>query len=282
MRSKLTSHAALGALALLSVAPLVLVLNNSLRTTADIYSRPFGLFCVGTDAASGSDWFAPALLNYQRAFAELAPYLFNTAVVCLASSVLTVALSVLLAFVFRMGVFPGKRWLELPFRLALLVPGALLVIPSYLVIKELGLLNSYLALVLPYTVGGMIFGFFLLGSALATFPRELVEAAQMDGAGPWFCLWQIVRPHLVPTCTVLGLMTFLGAWNNFLWPYLVNSDPSLHVISSGLYFLNDTDTAGDLGLLYAAYVLSILPLAVLFFLGTRYFVQGITAGALKE
>jgi ABC-type sugar transport system, permease component len=282
MRSKLLLHAALGGLAVLSVAPLVLVLNNSLRTTADIYSRPFGFFCAGTSGAVAPGWLDSALLNYQRAFAELAPYLLNTAVVCVASSALTVALSVLLAFVFRMGVFPGKAWLEVPFRLALLVPGALLVIPSYLVVKELGLLNSYLALVLPYTVGGMIFGFFLLGNALTTFPRELAEAAQMDGAGPWFCLWQVVRPHLVPTCTVLGLMTFLGAWNNFLWPYLVNSDPSLHVISSGLYFLNDTDTAGDLGLLYAAYVLSILPLAVLFFLGTKYFVQGMTAGALKE
>lgn len=281
MRSDLPRHVLLGALAVLSVAPLVLVLNNSLRTTADIYSRPFGLFC----AAGGNDpaaWLVPAALNYQRAFHELAPYLLNTAVVCLASSVLTVLLSVLLAFIFRMGVFPGKRWLEWPFRLALLVPGALLVIPSYLVVKDLGLLNSYSALILPYAVGGMIFGFFLVGNALDTFPRELVEAAQMDGAGPWFCLWQVVRPHLVPTCTVLGLMTFLGAWNNFLWPYLVNSDPSLHVISSGLYFLNDTDTAGDLGLLYAAYVLSILPLALLFFLGTKYFVQGITAGALKE
>lgn len=194
----------------------------------------------------------------------------------------TVGISVVLAFVFRMGSFPGKRYLEVPFRLALLVPGALLVIPTYLVVKQLGLLNSYAALILPYTVGGMVFGFFILGGAMATFPRELVEAAQMDGAGPWFCLWQVLRPHLVPTCTVLGLMTFLGSWNNFLWPYLVNSDPSLHVISSGLYFLNDTDTAGDLGLLYAAYVLSILPLAILFFFGTKYFVQGLSAGAVKE
>lgn len=278
MRDKIWKHLVLGLLVTASLAPLVLVLNNSLRTTAEIYRRPFAIFLAG----AGEGWMAPAALNYQRAFHELAPYLLNTVAVCLVSSLLTVGISLLLAFVFRMGTFPGKVWLEIPFGLALLVPGALLIIPSYLVVKELGLLNSYLALILPYTVGGMVFGFFILGGAMATFPRDLVEAAQMDGAGPWFCLWQVLRPHLVPACTVLGLMTFLGSWNNFLWPYLVNSDPSLHVISSGLYFLNDTDTAGDLGLVYAAYVLSILPLAALFFLGTRYFVQGLTAGAVKE
>lgn len=282
MLDRFWRHAVLALLALLGLAPLVLVLNNSFRTTAAIYSHPFAPFFFGQNGEGLLAGLGAAGLNYPRAFHELAPYLINTVWVCGVSSVATVAISVLLAFVFRMGTFPGKRWLEVPFRLALLVPGALLIIPTYLVVKQLGLLNSYAGLILPYTVGGVIFGFFILCGAMATFPRELVEAAQMDGAGPWFCLWQVLRPHLVPTCTVLGLMTFLGSWNNFLWPYLVNSDPSLHVISSGLFFLNDTDTAGDLGLLYAAYVLSILPLAVLFFLGTKFFVQGLSAGAVKE
>ena len=282
MADKFWRHAILALLALLGLAPLVLVLNNSFRTTAAIYRHPFAPFVFDPSGEGFLTGWGAAGLNYPRALQELAPYLINTVLVCVISSVATVGISVVLAFVFRMGTFPGRRWLEIPFRLALLVPGALLIIPTYLVVKDLGLLNSYAALILPYTVGGMVFGFFILGGAMATFPKELVEAAQMDGAGPWFCLWQVLRPHLVPTCTVLGLMTFLGSWNNFLWPYLVNSDPSLHVISSGLYFLNDTDTAGDLGLLYAAYVLSILPLAILFFLGTKYFVQGLSAGAVKE
>lgn len=270
-------------LVVLSIAPLLLVANNSLRSTGTIYQDPLAAFF---STASGSPetggWAEVTRRNYLGAWREIGPYLLNTLWVCVMSSLLAVLSSLLIAFAFAFGRFPGRRWIEHPYRLALLVPGSLLIIPTYLVVRSLGLLNSYSALIIPYAVGGMVFGVFLLRAAMRSIPRELLEAAQMDGAGPWTCLWQVILPQVRATCSVIALMTFLGSWNNFLWPYLVNSDPSLHVISSGLYFLSDTDAASDLGMLYAAYVLAILPLAVLFLVFTRQFVGGLTAGAVKE
>ena len=130
MVDKIWRHAVLFILGLLGLAPLLLVLNNSFRTTSAIYSHPFVPFFFSQNREGLLAGFGAAGLNYPRAFHELAPYLVNTVGVCVISSLATVGISLVLAFVFRMGTFAGKRWLEVPFRLALLVPGALLVIPK--------------------------------------------------------------------------------------------------------------------------------------------------------
>ena len=136
-------------------------------------------------------------------------------------------------------------------------------------------------MVLPYIAGGQVFAIFVFKSYFDGLPEDLFESARIDGAGHLQIYWQIVLPLSRPIVSVVAIMNILGTWNNFLWPFVTNTEGKHHVISSGLFVLATTVHASNFSTLYAAYAISSIPLLVLFVYATRPFIRGVTSGAFK-
>jgi multiple sugar transport system permease protein/raffinose/stachyose/melibiose transport system permease protein len=184
------------------------------------------------------------------------------------------------AYVFARFRFPLKELLYYLIISLLMIPPVLTLVPQYVLISDLGLLNSRLALILPYIAGGQVFGIFLLRSFYASQPQELFEAAQIDGAGDLLTFWHIALPLARPILGTLAVLNVVGTWNDIVWPTIVFSDQSLQNLSVGLtVFESEYNT--NWGPLFAGYVIAALPLLLLFALVSRWFVEGLSSGALK-
>lgn len=171
---------------------------------------------------------------------------------------------------------PGKTCIAL-----LLVPWALSFVPAYMVYTQFGMVDTYWALIVPRIVNGSIFGIFLLRAFFAGLPEEIFEAARIDGAGSFALIWHITIPMSTGILATLAVLDFIGAWNDFLWPFVAISSKSKRVISVGLYLLQ-ADTAGvGLGPAFSGYTIASIPLAILFFALGKYYVEGLVESGLK-
>jgi ABC-type glycerol-3-phosphate transport system permease component len=159
--------------------------------------------------------------------------------------------------------------------------GVLTLVPSFLWVKKLHLINSYWVLILPYVAGGQIMAIFLFKGFFDGLPSELFESARLDGAGHLRLYWHIVLPLSKQIIAVVAIINTLGSWNNFLWPFITNSDENYHVIASGLFVMSHTSVASNASTMYAAYVIASVPLLILFIYATRPFMAGVTSGAFK-
>ena len=300
LRHKLAIHGALVALLLLTMAPFALVLNNSLRSNAELRRGAFdpprgvvesiGLLAGGQDraaedaggrgAALAQRWAAMAG-GYARAWRQLRPYVLNTILVAAAVSLGVVALGSVSAYVLATVPFRGRGVVFAVIVSFLMIPAVLTLVPSFLLVKDLGLINSYWVLILPYVAGGQVLAIFLFRGFFQALPAELMEAARLDGAGPVRIYWHVVLPLSKPILSVVLVVNVLGVWNNFLWPFVANSDPAYHVIPSGLFVLANSSAATDAATVNAAFVLSAVPLLILFALATKPFMAGVTGGAFK-
>jgi ABC-type glycerol-3-phosphate transport system permease component len=159
----------------------------------------------------------------------------------------------------------------------------LTLVPSFLWVKKLGLINSYWVLILPYVAGGQIIAIFLMKGFFDGLPQELFESARLDGAGHFAQYWHIVLPLSRQILAVVVIVNILGTWNNFLWPQIANPDQAYAVVSTGLYLMSQTQSqgGGDASTMFAAYVISAIPLLILFIYATRPFMTGVTSGAFK-
>jgi multiple sugar transport system permease protein len=184
----------------------------------------------------------------------------------------------LAAYAFARLQFRGKNVLFALFLSVLMVPSQLLVLPQHEIIQKLGLLNSVPALFLP----GMFsaFGTFLLRQFFMSLPRELEEAARIDGAGPFRIFWSIMLPLVRPALAALAVITAMWSWNDLLWPLVVNTDPSKAPISAGLISL-EGQFMTNWPVLMAGSVVASLPMLILYVLLQRHFVQGIALSGSK-
>jgi multiple sugar transport system permease protein len=164
---------------------------------------------------------------------------------------------------------------------ALMVPGNLMLLPLFVLMSKLQLLNSYAGLVLPFAAGA--FGVFLMGQFMMSVPDELLEAARLDGAGEWYIFWRIVMPLVKPALATLSILTFLASWNNFVWPLIATNDPGKYTLPVALAtFATDPNQAGGSnGMLMAGSFLVILPVLFVFIVLQRYFTQGIATAGMK-
>ncbi len=175
--------------------------------------------------------------------------------------------------------FPAKRWVFLSVLVVMMVPPHVLMIPLYRLMVALQWLNTYWALIVPWLVTP--FGIFLMKQYIDQLPRELEDAARLDGASEWQILWRIVFPLSRPMLVVLGLYVFLTQWNAFLFPFLFASDPEHRTLPVGLAFYFGKQSI-DWGHIMAGAALSALPVLGLLLLFQRQIVQAMVAGALKE
>lgn len=313
-RGQLWLHATLVAILSLTLLPFVFVVNNSLRTNSEMDHSFLGLpkaavagarFTAERVTGSATTFEVPespdkgakvlllgygeAMLRigsqlaqgYAYAWEVLRPYTLNTIIVCLLTVFGVVFVGSTSAYVFSRCRFRGRNTLFVAVLGFMMIPGVLTLVPSFMWVKQLGLLNSHWVLVLPYIAGGQIFAIFLFKGFFDGLPGELFESARMDGAGHFTLYWRLVLPLSKSVIAVVAIVNVLGTWNNFLWPFITNSDAKYHVVSSGLYLMGQSSLSANYATMFAAYVLASVPLLVLFLYATKPFMAGVTSGAFK-
>jgi multiple sugar transport system permease protein len=174
--------------------------------------------------------------------------------------------------------FPGRNKLFIAYLATMMVPGVVIIIPNFVVMRHLGWLDSHKALIIPALTSA--YGTFLMRQFFLTFPTELEDAAKLDGCNPITFYWHILLPNSKPILATLGILTFQNIWNDFLWPLIILSSQEKRTLQVGLSYLQNANYA-DWTLLMAGSVITILPLIVLFFFAQRYFIQSIKLSGLK-
>lgn len=218
--------------------------------------------------------------NYWVALKQLRLYFLNSIIITSSSVAGVLIVSSLAAYAFARYSFLGKTVLFYMVISMLMVPAILTLVPSFVWVKRLGLLNTHWALVLPYIAGGQIFGIFLLRTFFAGLPQELFDSAVVDGAGMAETYFFIALPLSKPVLSIIAVMNVLSTWNDFIWPLITLTDNAKRTITVGLqYFQGQYLT--NYGPLFAGYILASLPLLILFAFAMRPFVAGLTSGAIK-
>jgi len=207
-------------------------------------------------------------------------YLVNSFIVAISSSLLTVLICALAAYVFAKKNFPGKQFLFWMFMGAMMIPGMMYMVPQFAIVSSFGWMNSLQGLVVPHLSN--VFGLFMLKQMMESIPDSLFEAARMDGAGEWTVFRVIVIPLSLPALAILFLLTFVGQWNNFLWQLIVNTpDSPFLTLPVGLaLFKGQYQTQWEQ--MMAASSFSILPIVALFLFTQKFLIEGLTAGGVKE
>jgi ABC-type glycerol-3-phosphate transport system permease component len=218
--------------------------------------------------------------NYLTAFSLLQRYFVNTVIIAAIAVPGIVLFSSMAAFVFARFSFPGRTMLFWAVISLLMVPSVLTLVPAFVWIKQLGLLNTYWALIFPYIAGGQVFAIYLLRSFFATIPNELFDSAHVDGANIFQQYRWIGLPLVKPMISVIAILNTLSIWNDYVWPLVTLQDNAMRTITIGLrYFQGQYHT--NYGPLFAGYILASLPLLILFLIAMRPFVAGLTSGAIK-
>lgn len=219
--------------------------------------------------------------GYRHAWRELRPYMLNTLLVSAATVAGVLLLGSISGYVFSRYRFPMRGVLFTVLLSIIMIPPVLTLVPAFLLVKKLNLLNSHWVLILPYVAGGQIVAIFLFKSFFDGLPEELFESARLEGAGHFAIYRHLVLPLSKQVAAVVAVMNILGVWNNFMWPFITNTDTRYHVVASGLYLMSEGATGQNYSAMFAAFVLSSIPLIVLFTYATRPFMQGVTSGAFK-
>lgn len=263
-------HIVLGIYALIVLYPLVTMLLSSLKTTRELYTNPYG-------------WPAqPMWSNYVKAWKEanFALYVKNSLWVTGTSTAAIVFCASMASFVLGRIPFRWNPWVYFLFVAGLVVPSRLSVIPLFLLIRDLKLFNSHFALTLIYTAGAMPFSIFLLTTFFRQIPKELEEAAVVEGAGLFTVYWRIMMPLVRPALATVAIFEMLHIWNDFFWPLIFLRSNKLMTIPVGLsVFFGEYAT--DWATLFAALAISIVPILIMFVVLSRQFIAGLTAGAIK-
>ncbi|MFJ8751694.1 carbohydrate ABC transporter permease [Streptomyces sp. NPDC102441] len=266
------SHGVLVIWAVLVVMPLLWAVMSSFKTDDSILSRP---------------WELPDKLhfeNWSRAWnqAHMSDYFLNTIMVVGGSLIGTLLLGSMAAYVLARFDFPGNRFIYFLFIGGMSFPIILALVPLFFVMNNMGLLNSVHGLILVYIAYSLPFTVFFLTSFFRTLPTSIAEAAMLDGASHTRTFFQVMLPMAKPGLISVGIFNFLGQWNQYMLPTVLNTDPEGKVLSQGLVELATSQGyKGDWSGLFAGLVMAMLPVLAAYVIFQRQVVAGLTAGALK-
>lgn len=259
-------HLALGITGFAVAFPFLWMVLTSLKSPSEARAFPPTLF-------PGQ----PQWGNYLQAWMEapFARYFANSTLVAVAVTVGVMLTALFAGYAFGHLQFPGKRLLFALYLATMMIPFEVILIPNFLMIRQLGWYDTYLALIVPWSANAL--SIFLATQFFRGLPRDYYEAAQLDGCGHRQYLWSVGAPLARPALVSAGLFAFLGSWNSLLWPLLVTQREEMRPIEVGLqYFVQSEGPRPHL--LMAASTLAILPVLLLFFLAQRTFVEGVSAG----
>ncbi len=224
----------------------------------------------------------PTTANYVGAWTsnDFSRYFLNSLMVAVATTVLTIVLSSMMAYAFARFSFPGRSILFGLLLLGLMVPTIMLLIPQFVLAKRLELLDSLWGLVVFYAGANLALSTFLLRSFFRDIPRDLEEAMVVDGAGAWRRYWRLVLPLSRPALATVAIFTFLASWDEFTWALTSISNPDKRTLPLAIALFQGQH-ATSWGLVFAASVIAVLPVIVIYVVFQRQFVSGLTAGAVK-
>jgi ABC-type glycerol-3-phosphate transport system permease component len=218
--------------------------------------------------------------NWTRGWQVVSGYIFNTIFLAVTTVLFALVCSVAAAFYFARYRMPGHRIMWYFFLILMLMPGIANLIPLFILLRNLHMLNSLWALIVTGVAGAQVVQIYILRNFIEEIPQDLFDAAEVDGARPWQQLLHIVLPFSGSVLSTLAILQFLGVWNNFLLPFLIIRDDALLPLAAGLIKL-DGEYVKEWGRMMAGYAIASLPLVVIFFFTMRLFVKGIAAGAVK-
>jgi multiple sugar transport system permease protein len=263
-------YAVLGGGLLVVVGPFLWMLLASIKPEREIRRVP-------------PTWWpeAPTLDNYRQLFSRLdfPQYFTNSVLVAGLITVGNLVFCSLMGYALAKLRFPGRRALFGLVLATLMVPGMVTFVPQFVLVSNLGLVNSYAGLVLPFLVGP--FGVFLMRQYLLSIPDDLVEAARVDGAGELRIFARVVLPLCGPALATLGILTFLTSWNSFLWPLVVATTEDRYTLPVALALFSVGQNRTEFGLLLAGAVVVVLPVLIVFIALQRHFLRGIATTGLK-
>jgi multiple sugar transport system permease protein len=255
--------------ALIFMLPFFLMLSSAFKTSAEILRVP------PTFTPEN-----PSISSFRTVLTE-APYerwFLNSVVVSFSITALVLFTCSLAGYIFAKFEFPGRNLFFVLLLLTMMVPFPVLLIPSFLVVEKLGLINSLWALIVPAMVSA--FGIFLMRQFIAGIPNDLIEAARLDGASEWTIYARIVIPLARPPMAALGIFTFLAAWNDYLWPLIVINDLEKSTLPLALTFFN-SQHAQRYDLVMAAAAMAVIPVIIVFVIFQRQIVNALVLAGLK-
>jgi multiple sugar transport system permease protein len=261
----------LSLLAVLYIAPFLWMVSSSLKGPDEIYGFPPS-FIPNTWRWS----------NYVEAWNRVpfATFFSNSGIVTLSVTLGTILTCSMAGYAFARLRFPGRDSILLAYLGTMMIPFPVLMIPAYILMRRLGLVDTLWSLVLPGMFGA--WGTFLMRQFMLTLPRDLDEAARVDGANFFQIYWWIILPLSAPVIATLGIFTFLGSWNDFLWPLIMINSIDHKTVPLGLVmFQSQVPMKTPWHLLMAASTFSMLPVLTLFVVGQKYYVRGIALSGLK-
>ena len=256
--------------ALVFVVPLFWVFSASLKDTQQIYTFP--PVWIPTE---------PRFANYSEAWnaAPFGRFYLNTIITTFFGVALEVVNALLTAYALVFMRFPGKNLIFIIMLAALMVPIHVTILPNYLTIASLGWVNTYQGIILPGA--SVAFGAFLLRQHFLSLPRELPEAARLDGAGHLQTLWYVILPISRPMLVTVTLVSLVTKWNDFLWPLISTNSENMRTLPIGISYLFNQEGASQWGLIMAAAIFVIVPVLLVFLRWQRHIVSGLTSGATK-
>jgi len=264
-----TISAALGVLGFLTFLPLIILLELSLKSQQQMADAPW------------LPSYPFRLVNYAKAFRIMGPYIINSVVFALGTVTISFACSTPTAYSMARYSFPGRRFFYLAILALLMIPGVLTLITRFVIVVNLGLNNTNFGIWLPLAASAQAFQIIVLRTSFASLPEELFEAARLDGASEKAMLLNIALPLAKPIMLTLILLQIHEIWNTYIWPIMIFSRPERYPAILGVLSLGQLITERDPGAEYAGYVIAGLPMLLLFSLGSRSFIRGLTSGAVK-
>ncbi len=259
------------AFGLLMIAPFVLMVSTAFKPHAYVLEIPPQLIPQ-----------EPTLDNFARAWnsGDFARFFVNSVVVTVTSTAISVSLAAMLGFAFARYRFAGSRLLFGALLFTMMVPGMLLLIPQFMLARDLGLLNSLWGLIVVYSVMNLGLNTFLLRGFYAAMPQALFDSASVDGAGPWRAFRSIALPLSKPGLATVTIFSWLAAWDEFTWAITILADRELYTLPIGIRMLQRAQST-EWGLVFAASLIALAPVLVLFIALQRQFVSGAFVGATK-
>jgi multiple sugar transport system permease protein len=255
---------------LIMVGPFLWMVMGAIKPSVDFLRNPptFLPSTVTTD-------------NFSRLFDQLdfPRFFFNSSVIALAVTVGNLIFCPMLGYALAKLSWRGKRVIMAVVLATLMVPAGVTLIPNFILMSSLGLVNTYPGLILPFLAGP--FGVFLMRQFMLGVPNELLEAARIDGANEFRIFWTVVMPLATPVLATLGILTFLGNWNSFIYPLVMAQEPGMYTLPVALATFATGQYQADHGMLMAGSVVLVVPVLIVFILFQRWITEGIATTGLK-
>ncbi|KRA96691.1 sugar ABC transporter permease [Devosia sp. Root685] len=254
----------------LMLAPIVIMVFSAFKTTPEIFKSPFGIPDFSQVANFVKIWTETNFLRY----------LLNSFVVTGASMVLILTLGTMAAYALGRYAFTGANFILMFFLAGLTLPLKLAIIPLFMLMRDLSILNNQLSLIFVYTAMGLPTTVFIMTGFIRSLPNELEDAARMDGASEARIMWAIMLPLVRPAMVIAGIQNVVPIWNDFFFPLVFIQNDSLKTLPQGLTtFMGEYTT--DWGVLFSGLTLSAAPIILIYIVLSKQFIAGMTSGAVK-